>query len=294
MPDYWTLRPPPMQCPICAKDLPQADASDPNASQTLAFVNNHIDECLSRQFLEEESKPASPPPKPSYPAIPQSQTRCGQCGVVAGHLTTCTLFSREPDRLEEVIDVDAFVPPPPPPFNPLNHQATFQDLFRINSDPTNVICPYTNCGTTHKIASFVNHVNMVHVQDGQAYACPICPKLGYEAYHVTQKTNLLEHINGMHADMAVEYGFEDGDDFYYDPTEFETPEIQRYATYMEEKITRLDTVQECGICYEEYNLGDIGARLQCLCLYHKTCLEKWFEKTRGCPLHHRDDAMKES
>lgn len=45
---------------------------------------------------------------------------------------------------------------------------------------------------------------------------------------------------------------------------------------------------ECVICLEELEQGDTIARLPCLCIYHKGCIDKWFEKNRSCPEHPQD------
>ncbi|XP_023232551.1 E3 ubiquitin-protein ligase znrf2-like [Centruroides vittatus] len=45
---------------------------------------------------------------------------------------------------------------------------------------------------------------------------------------------------------------------------------------------------ECVICLEELLQGDTIARLPCLCIYHKTCIDAWFEVNRSCPEHPLD------
>lgn len=50
----------------------------------------------------------------------------------------------------------------------------------------------------------------------------------------------------------------------------------------------LDDKGECVICFDELVKGDIIARLPCLCVYHKGCIDKWFEKNRSCPEHPTD------
>jgi len=42
---------------------------------------------------------------------------------------------------------------------------------------------------------------------------------------------------------------------------------------------------ECVICLEEMEAGQTIARLPCLCIYHLSCLEKWFHVSRSCPEH---------
>mmetsp|Transcript_28927 Transcript_28927/g.80885 ORF Transcript_28927/g.80885 Transcript_28927/m.80885 type:complete len:332 (+) Transcript_28927:76-1071(+) len=44
---------------------------------------------------------------------------------------------------------------------------------------------------------------------------------------------------------------------------------------------------ECAICCEEYEAEMVLARLDCLCIYHKDCIDDWYS-TKGervCPIH---------
>lgn len=45
---------------------------------------------------------------------------------------------------------------------------------------------------------------------------------------------------------------------------------------------------ECIICFEELEKGQTIARLQCLCIYHKHCIESWLTKSQSCPGHPPD------
>ena len=42
---------------------------------------------------------------------------------------------------------------------------------------------------------------------------------------------------------------------------------------------------ECVICLEDLLAGEKIARLPCLCIYHKKCIDNWFKKNRSCPEH---------
>ncbi|KAI5787644.1 FYVE zinc finger-domain-containing protein [Peziza echinospora] len=44
---------------------------------------------------------------------------------------------------------------------------------------------------------------------------------------------------------------------------------------------------ECVICFEEFEVGEAIARLECLCRYHKTCIREWFDRKGNgdCPVH---------
>ncbi|KAJ7991640.1 hypothetical protein DPEC_G00285990 [Dallia pectoralis] len=45
---------------------------------------------------------------------------------------------------------------------------------------------------------------------------------------------------------------------------------------------------ECAICLDEMEQGDTIGRLPCLCIYHKGCIDEWFEVNRSCPEHPTD------
>lgn len=48
----------------------------------------------------------------------------------------------------------------------------------------------------------------------------------------------------------------------------------------------LDRQEECAICLEPFYQQDMVARLECLCIYHEHCLNRWTrQRHRSCPLH---------
>jgi len=57
-------------------------------------------------------------------------------------------------------------------------------------------------------------------------------------------------------------------------------------TYNDDVLT--DDKGECIICFEELEKGQKIARLQCLCIYHKHCIESWLERSQTCPGHPPD------
>ncbi|XP_074051679.1 E3 ubiquitin-protein ligase ZNRF2 [Macrotis lagotis] len=57
-------------------------------------------------------------------------------------------------------------------------------------------------------------------------------------------------------------------------------------TYNEDVLSK--DAGECAICLEELTQGDTIARLPCLCIYHKGCIDEWFEVNRSCPEHPSD------
>ncbi|KAJ1925958.1 hypothetical protein IWQ60_004219 [Tieghemiomyces parasiticus] len=44
--------------------------------------------------------------------------------------------------------------------------------------------------------------------------------------------------------------------------------------------------QECLICFEEFEPGQVVARLNCLCTYHRTCIDTWLRRSGHCPIHY--------
>lgn len=58
------------------------------------------------------------------------------------------------------------------------------------------------------------------------------------------------------------------------------------VTYNEDVLSK-DT-GECAICLDDLQQGDTIARLPCLCIYHKGCIDAWFEVHRSCPEHPSD------
>jgi hypothetical protein len=44
--------------------------------------------------------------------------------------------------------------------------------------------------------------------------------------------------------------------------------------------------KECEICYEDFVTGQEIATLNCLCQYHRPCIDAWLTRGRhGCPTH---------
>ncbi|KAL0984953.1 hypothetical protein UPYG_G00150950 [Umbra pygmaea] len=58
------------------------------------------------------------------------------------------------------------------------------------------------------------------------------------------------------------------------------------VTYNEDVLSK--DAGECAVCLEELVQGDTIARLPCLCIYHKGCIDEWFEVNRSCPEHPSD------
>jgi len=56
--------------------------------------------------------------------------------------------------------------------------------------------------------------------------------------------------------------------------------------YNEDTLT--EDKGECVICLDDLLEGQKIARLPCLCIYHKSCIDNWFRINRSCPEHPGD------
>lgn len=58
-------------------------------------------------------------------------------------------------------------------------------------------------------------------------------------------------------------------------------------TYNDDVLT--EAKGECAICLDDMEAGDTIARLPCLCIYHKKCIDDWFMRKNSCPEHPGED-----
>lgn len=59
------------------------------------------------------------------------------------------------------------------------------------------------------------------------------------------------------------------------------------SSYLEEVL--VESRGECSICLDDMEIGQTVARLECLCLFHKMCLDEWFKRKNVCPQHPGDE-----
>ncbi|XP_051519465.1 E3 ubiquitin-protein ligase znrf2-like [Myxocyprinus asiaticus] len=86
---------------------------------------------------------------------------------------------------------------------------------------------------------------------------------------------------GFHCPMCSKFVCSDEIDIHL-PMCFSKPRL-----YYNEDVLSRDS-GECSICLDEMTQGDTIARLTCLCIYHKGCIDEWFEVNRSCPEHPTD------
>ncbi|KAK9762295.1 hypothetical protein K7432_012118 [Basidiobolus ranarum] len=63
-----------------------------------------------------------------------------------------------------------------------------------------------------------------------------------------------------------------------------SPKGPRYLVFKLKEDSNL-LGQECPICFEEFEQGETLARLTCLCIFHRECIDSWFDRGKQCPFH---------
>lgn len=199
------------------------------------------------------------------------------------------------------------------PSSPISaHQPTSTVILsskpRSESDQHNPFllrCPYMGCGHRMEAKDFYGHALKNHKSEVQTYSCPICPMLGFPSYKPTSSSNLLNHLQKYHGDMLFHHSSgkseKSADEIVseFDPSliadDQDLPDILSLETakqnvggqYLEETLKSPRT-GECEICFDEYRVGDVVARMDCFCVYHKKCIDAWLGRGHKCPLHKGD------
>eukprot|EP01113_Clastostelium_recurvatum_P007714 TRINITY_DN13609_c0_g1_i1.p1 TRINITY_DN13609_c0_g1~~TRINITY_DN13609_c0_g1_i1.p1 ORF type:complete len:512 (-),score=93.50 TRINITY_DN13609_c0_g1_i1:39-1574(-) len=65
-----------------------------------------------------------------------------------------------------------------------------------------------------------------------------------------------------------------------------------HPAYVEQVLQKPLVDQDCTICFEDFASGQTVFRLECMCLFHKVCIQEWFVKKPHCPLHVPADCPK--
>ncbi|KAK4105786.1 FYVE-domain-containing protein [Parathielavia hyrcaniae] len=76
-----------------------------------------------------------------------------------------------------------------------------------------------------------------------------------------------------------------------DPDSLPSPVPYRLTGMFPYAATEKDCVDsaECSICLEEFEVSVAMARLECLCRFHRACINAWWERHPGrCPMHQHD------
>eukprot|EP01121_Diplochlamys_sp_Union-15-3_P013177 TRINITY_DN4050_c0_g1_i1.p1 TRINITY_DN4050_c0_g1~~TRINITY_DN4050_c0_g1_i1.p1 ORF type:complete len:230 (-),score=30.70 TRINITY_DN4050_c0_g1_i1:105-794(-) len=151
--------------------------------------------------------------------------------------------------------------------------------------PFLVKCPYVGCSLEIEAMFFPAHVLANHSAGAQNYACPICALAGFE-FTVKPATNLLNHIQSAHTDLVGNMAPSnfinlDDDLLLTDLDDYVPPSSEERL----EGVVTTPMQGECVICFESFQKGHNYVRLQCLCVFHKGCIEDWFTRKKECPTH---------
>ncbi|KAI9299192.1 FYVE-domain-containing protein [Neoconidiobolus thromboides FSU 785] len=155
-----------------------------------------------------------------------------------------------------------------------NYHLTYDLSGSINSEeeaPT----PQRVCDPCYKIIRSGPRLPPVEIPvllkrtDSQASIlteCPVCSKR-----LIAISANKEDHET--HINACLEGNSFDG-----------TNNSSRYLVFtLEEDSPMLR--QECTICLEEFKQADRIARLNCLCCFHRSCIQEWFFQNTSCPIH---------
>lgn len=95
-------------------------------------------------------------------------------------------------------------------------------------------------------------------------------------------SNILHHLSNSHAEMQ-------GASANLNIVEEDACE-QLGREFAKFNMDRDILSEECAICLGEFHKGSEVVRMQCFCLYHETCVRKWWDKkdTVCCPSHMPD------
>jgi len=195
------------------------------------------------------------------------------------HVSAC-LESGISDEKEDVVNTNGLQNPfEQKPIRKPNTNLLLQPPESKERDnPFVITCPFDSCNKLYEARHLPCHIFLTHSTEEHSYSCPICI-LTYEGTEPLPTSNLLEHFINQHKDIPLEYK----------PPEEVTINVGALkldTSYYTEHIIETVMNKECDICFEEFKIGDICARMACFCLYHKHCIEKWFTKQKHCPTHY--------
>lgn len=252
-------------CPVCSKIIPTATNE--------ATLNLHIDECLSMKLLEEENTVPKNAPKVEI-TMPVNQDdlflQAWQQALVQPvkkPLPKSNYVVHHDDEDDEEHDWEE---EEESYRSQLNEEEVEEQLGKVP-------CPYHGCGAYVASEEFGKHVLQNHKGGYQKHLCPLCAAA--TGYSVHKGTNLYRHVQEFHA-------------FFMNTVPQVTtnkPQVKPQAKpqnieFVEELLAK-DLDCECCICFEQFETGNTVARLPCLCIFHKTCVVRWFEKEKRCPVH---------
>jgi len=151
--------------------------------------------------------------------------------------------------------------------------------FKLNKEsPPSRVCKkcYKNLTkfrlkSTDNNAGISENEDMINSSDDELIECPVCGKS--LTFYGSDQNNIENHLKTCLDQVNNENKVKLGNRF----------ELQKLDH---------DLGSECPICFEEFLKGQTIARIDCLCIFHKDCIDKWYDyrKVTGiCPIHSMDD-----
>jgi len=252
-------------CPVCSKVISTATNE--------ASLNLHIDECLSMKLLEEENTVPKTQPGPSkVETLPAMNAIQLNEEFLQQWEKSLIQPVKKPLRQDYIVHHDDEDSEEHSWEDEEESYSQYQEEDEEQLDK--VRCPYHGCGAGYiATEEFGKHVLQNHKGGYQKHLCPLCaPTTGYSVH---KGTNLYRHVQQFHA-------------FFLNASPETTtnkPHAKPQNIEFVEEILMKDLDSECCICFEQFETGNTVARLPCLCIFHKTCVVRWFEKEKRCPVH---------
>lgn len=112
--------------------------------------------------------------------------------------------------------------------------------------------------------------------------CPVCHRELPSRTLPNFEARRESHINSC---ITSHSSYSPGPDGRSGSREPRTPHRTGMFPYLATEKDCVDSA-ECTICLEEFEVGVSMARLECLCRFHRSCIQQWFVNHPGrCPVH---------
>lgn len=151
---------------------------------------------------------------------------------------------------------------------------------------------YFPAGPSSSSAPNVQRRHPARSQIPEEDECPVCHRElpprslpNFEALREAHINGCITSHSRYGGSPATTLGDTDGDDSLPPPV---PPRRTGMFPYTATEKDCVDSA-ECSICLEEFEAGVAMARLECLCRFHRRCIDAWWERHPGrCPMHQHD------
>ncbi|KAH6853662.1 FYVE zinc finger-domain-containing protein [Chaetomium sp. MPI-CAGE-AT-0009] len=157
--------------------------------------------------------------------------------------------------------------------------------------PSTIAGPSSSSSAARRFHSVVPPRPQIAEED----ECPVChrelPPRTLPNFEALREAHITSCITSHSRYGAPRSGGGDGGDDDDDPDALPAAPPPRRTGMFPYVATEKDCVDsaECSICLEEFEVGVAMARLECLCRFHRACINAWWERHPGrCPMHQHD------